>query len=573
MNASSRFFARFRWSEAIAIAAFAFAGFAAADDPATTTDLAPQPGVETILLGGDDGGGTLVNNGTIEGDVRLNAGGRLGGNGFVTGAVQNAGGTLAAGNSIGTANYGSLNQTGGVVEVEIAPGSNTPGVHNDLYSVAGGAVIDGGTVSVLSAPGAYVAGTEYTFLTAGGGVSGTGFDGIVDDLSFYDAILVYDPNSVGFRLTAVGNATFAGIGRSTNQAAVGAYLDDVAPTATGDLDTTLDDLRFRTDGELVAAFDALGGHIYPTMATAQLQQFSQNLAMVRERLARNRPASVADTFGGWIGGYGRGGAANHDGRGAFGYEHETGGVDVGLQRGFGDAFALGAFGNFGWSSLRMEDLNERAQVDAYQFGVSLHSVSEDHYGVILIGGGAQEYEVDRQIDEAGIDRDASASFGGSHAFLYSESGVLADLETSYFQPFSALQFVHIRQHEFAESGAGSLNLQGERIEVDSFRYFLGNQFENVYPTLAGLLTLRLRGAWMHEFAATRRSLRASFVDAPSGAGTFVLYGTDLGRDWFVAGGGLDLAVNSHLSLFVVYDGQYNANVAYHTGSTGLELRW
>lgn len=569
MNAKSRFRANFGWIPATAVVSFALAlSSVEADDPATT-DSDTQPGGEMIRLDG----GTLINNGTIEGDVILDGGSRLGGNGFVTGAVQNDGGTLAAGNSIGTANYGSLNQTGGEVEVEIAPGGNTPGVHNDLYSVAGAAVIDGGTVSVLSAPGAYADGTEYIFLTAGGGVSGAGFDGIVDDLSFYDAILIYDPNSVGFRLTAVGSASFAGIGRSTNQTAVGAYLDAVAPAATGDLDTTLDDLRFRTDGELVAALDALGGHVYPTMATAQLQQFSQNLAMVRERMARNRPASVADTFGGWIGGYGRGGAASHDGRGAFGYEQETGGTEVALQRGFGDAFALGAFGNFGWSSLRMEDLNERAQVDAYQFGLSLHNTMESMYSLVLVGGGFQEYDVDRHVAEAGIDRRATASFGGSHAFLYSESGSLSDLETSYFQPYNALQFVHIRQHEFAESDADSLNLQGERIEVDSFRHFLGNQFENVYPTLLGVLTARLRGAWMHEFAATRRSLRASFVDAPSGSGTFVLYGTDLGRDWFVAGGGLDLAVNAHLSLFVVYDGQYNANVAYHTGSTGLELRW
>ena len=163
-------------------------------DSESATSTSGGPVTDGTMSGSSatvDSSAWLAVNGLLGGNVSVNPGGTLGGNGTIGGTVTNNGGTLAAGNSIGTTNYGSLIQNSGVVEVEIAPGGTTPGVHNDLYQVAGTAQINGGQVSVLAAPGAYTPGASYTFLTAGGGVSGA-FDGIFDDMPFFDAQLFYE---------------------------------------------------------------------------------------------------------------------------------------------------------------------------------------------------------------------------------------------------------------------------------------------------------------------------------------------------------------------------------------------
>ena len=145
-------------------------GLASALNKSGTGTLVLQ-GINTYAGDTNLSDGILSINGTVAGDVNI-SGGMLKGNGTIGGTVHNNGGTLAAGNSIGTATYGSLNHSSGTVEVEIEPGGNTPGVHNDWYQITGAAVINGGTVSVKAAPGVYSAPTQYTFLTAGGGVSG-----------------------------------------------------------------------------------------------------------------------------------------------------------------------------------------------------------------------------------------------------------------------------------------------------------------------------------------------------------------------------------------------------------------
>lgn len=516
---------------------------------------------------------TLTNNGTINGDTAIGSGGTLKGNGTITGNVQNNGGTLAAGNSIGTATYGSLDFNSGTVEVEIAPGGNTPGVHNDYYQVTGAAVIDGGIVNVVSAPGAYTDGTVYTFLTAGGGISGTGFTSIVDDLPFFNAALVYGPNSIGFQLNAVGTANFAELGSNPYRLAVGTYLDVIDPTATGDLAAVFSTLQLNNTAQIQAAIDQIGGQIYPTMATAQVQQVSQNLALLRNQLALNDPCTYGDQGTGWIRGYGMGGEASASRNGAYGYEYGVGGTEFAFQNCIAEGISVGGFGNFSWSSVHLDGLNEVGTSDMYQFGLSLQRVGEFTYQLALAGGGFQEYEANRTISAAGLNRTASSSFGGNQGFFYLESGSLMNFRGHYLQPYAALQYVSLRQNGFTETGADSLNLIGDSLTADSFRGHLGMQFETPYVTSRGTFTPKARLAWMHEFADTQQAFAASFSGAAVGTGSYIFHGVDLGRDWVVAGVGLNYNLTTQCSFFAGYDAQFNSNQSLHTGSGGLEIHW
>jgi autotransporter-associated beta strand protein len=189
-----------------------------------------KTGAGTLILSGSNAytGATAVNagglviDGSITSDTTVAATAKLGGSGVIEGNVVNNG-IVAPGNSIGTlwvdGRYTSAINS--VLETEIAAGGNTPGTHNDLLvvgdlqpaAVNGGGgtpatTLQGGTVQVISAPGVYTGGTQYTFLETES-LTGT-FDSITDDLAFFTAQLGYTSTSVYFTLVA-DSTSFANV--------------------------------------------------------------------------------------------------------------------------------------------------------------------------------------------------------------------------------------------------------------------------------------------------------------------------------------------------------------------------
>lgn len=513
-------------------------------------------------------GGHLKNNGTVAGNVTVNNGSTLSGSGLVQGDVD-AFGKVAPGNSIGTlhvgTNFNTHNST--VLEIEIAPGGTTPGVHSDLINVNGQAVLNGGTVSVLAAPGNYQNGSTYTFLAATGGVNGT-FDGIIDNLAFLDAVLVYDPLTVSFRL--VGNSlTFADIGQTPNQRALGRYLDQLGPIATGPLADLLDAYELATEAEVLAALTQYQGQIYATLPVSQLQQTSQNLALLRNELALAIECEERGEFG-WVRGYGMGGSVSGN-YNATGYDVGIGGTELAYQRCVGDGTSVGAFGNFGWSTIGLRDLNERADVDSYQTGIAFHHVCEIGYVLAIVGAGVQENDVRRTIDTRGVTGVANSSFASWQQFNYLEVGSRIWLGDTEFCPYIAGQYIFLQHESVHERGVTPVNLAVDRLNVDSVRTFVGSSWAVPGQLPGGSFKLIFRAAWMHEYADSIQTMQAGFlgVSGPS----FKIDGVNAGRDFGLFGAGLQFNVGRFGSVFGGYDLQANGRQDCHTGSAGWQLLW
>ena len=145
------------------------------------------------------------------------------------------------------------------IEVEI----NAAG-QSDLLAVTGTVTLGGGEVVVLDAPGSYAAGTSYTIVTAGGGVSGA-FDGVTDSLPLLDAVLSYLPDSV--MLTLERNAQLiAALGITPNQRATGAGIDSLGG---GVLETALVSLGA---SDIPPALDLLSGEIHASVKSAFIEE-------------------------------------------------------------------------------------------------------------------------------------------------------------------------------------------------------------------------------------------------------------------------------------------------------------
>ncbi len=518
--------------------------------------------------------GSLAVAGIVNGTTSIVSGGSLSGNGTLSGDTT-TNGSLSAGSATGdidTLNFGNnLTIGGGTVRVDINAAGVAPGANNDLYDVTNNTTITGGTVAVNALNGAYASGMTYTFLTSGGTVTGT-FAGISDNFAFFDAVLVYGANNVSLRLDDSGT-TIADVATTCNQVSIGNYLESLRGTATGDLSDVIAALRSSTIQAAQTGLDQLGGQIFPSLVSAQLQQTTFTMAMLRDQLildAFYRPTSAPAR--GWIRGYGAGGDADEDDCGTRGFNYRLGGTEIALQRGFGNNLDLGLFTNLSRSEIETTGIAQGADVDSYQFGGSSQYVGERFYLLGIGGFGYQQMQTHRSIQMPGGtgNRVARSNFDGSESFGLFEVGRIIGDNTTIWGPYASAQFISLDQDQIKESGADSVNLNGEAIEAESLRSVLGLSVQQTAPTSLGQATTKLKLGWMHEYLDTRENFVSSFAGQTE---RVTIGGIDLGSDWAVLGANLQWSVFRYTTLLAGYQGLVNTTQSLHTGALGLEARW
>lgn len=160
--------------------------------------------------------GTLILNGSLASDVRVNLFGTLKGTGIIGGNLVNYG-TVAPGESIGTLTVlGNYTNVFGTYEVEV----NGLG-QSDLIDVAGNVLLQGGTVEVSTVDGRYNFQSPYTIVASDGVVLGTYTE--ATSLAFVKPVLTYDLQHV--YLTLYSDLLRAA--KTCNQIGVAGNLDNL----------------------------------------------------------------------------------------------------------------------------------------------------------------------------------------------------------------------------------------------------------------------------------------------------------------------------------------------------------
>jgi outer membrane autotransporter protein len=295
--------------------------------------------------------GTLVVNGSVAGLVTVNATGTLKGTGTMGSLSVASAGTVAPGNSIGTLHVAGNVSFGAnsIYQVE----ANAAGQSDEI--IAGGtATLSGGIVQVLAQPGAYAPVTNYTILTAAGGVTGT-FAGATSNTVILAPSLSYKPGEVDLTLTFHPLSSFAG---TTNQANVASAIQG---NFSGTLFNAVDAL---TPGQLPAAFNAASGEIHASVRSALLQNTTTLRQTVLERL--HDAEASGSSF--WAHPFGNWGSIDSDGNAAQ-LNTNFSGITIGADTSVADGLRLGLDGGYG-----------QVQGFAQQRGSSLTSDSV-HLGV------------------------------------------------------------------------------------------------------------------------------------------------------------------------------------------------
>ncbi len=543
--------------------------------------------------------GTLTATGTIGDSVNIDASGILNGTGTV-GPLTNSG-RIAPGTSIGTltVNGNYVNQAAGVYEVEVNPAGQS-----DRINVTGTATINGGTVSVIAQSGSYSPNTTYTILHANGGVSGT-FANVITNLAFLAPSLDYtNPNEIYLTLVRT-NTEFAGVALTQNQRAVAAAIDKASYSATGDMQTAIDEMIKLTVPEARLAFDQMGGAGYTSFTPVDLYRtglflrnlFGHNsflLPASSDLAARTRQAviqmadaggpandagpALSPTGGGpqrwglWVKGYGASGKRNGEDI-ASRYSYGIAGALLGM-----DILTipqLRAGVSVGYSQTRLEqtNLNDEGNATSYQAAVYGAFKSGKWYADGALYYSRNQYEMKRRIGFADLYRMAEGDFNGYELAGYLEGGRKFILPMAVeITPMASLLAIQNQHESFMETGADSLSLCVDKETANSLQSALGFRLSRPFAasdkfTISPELTVR----WLHEFLDDQYLINARFAGDP--AASFTVQSDTVKRDSAAVTLGAVANIQNRLNFFFYYDVNLRDNNTDHALTGGLLLYW
>ncbi|MCK1514687.1 autotransporter domain-containing protein [Bradyrhizobium sp. 190] len=539
-------------------------------------------------------GGTLSVNGVINGLVTVNAGGTLGGTGTVDAAVIN-GGALAPGNSIGTFNVanGLVFTAASSYMVEIS------GANSDLTNVGGVAVLGGATVVVV--PSGTVM-KRYTILTAG--VIPDTFNPVVSGVSSnLNPSLSYDTNNVYLNF-----ALNYGGGLNVNQQNVANALTNFFNT-TGGIPAGFASLSpaglTQVSGELATGsqqgtFDAMnlflslmsdpfvagrnGGFGGNAGAIPFAEESALGYAAKKSRAARDAfakfptKADIArnDLFDQrWsVWGAAFGGGSNTSGNAALGSNDATArafgfavGADYRLSRDTLAGFALAGGGtNFSVSGFGS------GRSDLFQAGAFIRHNIGAAYITAAAAYGWQDVTTERTVTVAGFERlraqfNANAYSGrieGGYRYLTPWMGIT---------PYAAGQFTTYSLPAYAEqvlAGAGTFALNYAAKDVTASRTELGVRTDKSFAMSNGILTLRGRAAWAHDFN-TDRNVTALFQTLPGAA--FVVNGAAQAHDSALVTGSAEMKWLNGWSAAAIFESQFSNVTNSYAGKGVVRYAW
>lgn len=545
--------------------------------------------------------------------VMVNPGGVLTGTGPLLGSLTNQG-LVNPGNSPGTLNVvGSYTQVpGATLTAEIASPTRY-----DRISVTGvpGTASQAGTLSPTLLNG-YRPARNQVFpgvVSTTGGLIGT-FDTIANQQ--LTPVLAWQPRYTATNCELVASPNFAGSGLplNANQANVGAMLNTINATATGDLASVLDTMAQLPTGNAVAAAcqqispDKASALPALSLAGATMQWRSLANRLSTQRLSQGSPASLA---GGGLGSFnfsssrleglllayngadlgglisearpksGDSGpwgvytdfvatvGSQDSSANQSGYNFDIFGFTSGADYRLRDDLLLGLGSGYYRTSASYNGSGGSAAVNSIPFFAYAAYNPGAFYAMGSLGYTLNLYDVNRNLTFGGISRTANGSVNGSQFNAALETGYDLKFQGAIVTPAATLFYTKAWVGSFTETGAGALNLNVNSQNADSLQSGLGVRLARPFKTQKALVLPQVSAFYQHEFANHSRGLDARLAQASS---TFTFTTDAPQRDFAVLGAGLAVSLPNNLMLQANYNVEVGrGNYTPHCISAGL--RW
>ncbi|WP_246791414.1 autotransporter outer membrane beta-barrel domain-containing protein [Bradyrhizobium commune] len=532
-------------------------------------------------------GGTLLLAGTINGNVSIASGGTFGGVGNVN-TINLNGGTLAPGSPTGTLNVnGDLTfTTASTYMVQVS------GASNGIAVVTGTSTLNGATVTVV--PIGSIA-KHYTILTAG--TLPDTFNPVVTGLSSnLHATLSYDPHDVFLDL-----ALSYGGGLNINQQNVANVLTRIFNT-TGSLPVALANLSPQglsqasgepATGSQQTTFNAMGlflslltdvygsGHGETPGATPYADETSASAYAATGKRPSDAFASIyrkappptfEQRWSVWAAGFG--GSQTTDGNAALGSNTTTSsvyGTAVGVDYRFSPSTVAGFALAGGGTGFSVNGLGW-GRSDLFQAGAFVRHNLGPAYVTAALAYGWQDVTTNRTVTAAGFDQ-LRAQFNANAVSGRVEGGYRYATQWIGLTPYAALQatlFSLPSYSEFAALGTNAFALNYAAKDVTSTRTELGLRADKAFAAAGGVVTLRGRAAWAHDFNPDR-TVGAVFQTLPGSA--FVVNGAAQSRDSALTTASVQMNWMNGWSASATFEGEFSSVTRSYAGKGVVRYNW
>jgi uncharacterized protein with beta-barrel porin domain len=517
-----------------------------------------------------DAGATLCGTGTV-------------GNTTVNGALAPGGGTPATFNVHGSLTFSSAASY--MIALTPTAASRT--------NVVGTANLGGATVNANFAAGSYVA-KQYTILNTTGGVTGTFNAAVVSNMPTLTSTLSYDANSVFLNVAlfaartsgngnqqAVGNALTnffnanAGIPAAFAMLTPGGLTQASGEGATGSLQTTFSAMN-QFMGVMTDPFLAgRGGSVSAGGASSYAEQDGGRGAFAS--MSHKAAAQIYDArWSVWAAGFG--GSQTTDGNAAQGSSTATSrifGTAVGADYRFSSSTIAGFALAGGATNFAVANGLGGGRSDLFQAGTFVRHDKGPAYISAALAYGWQGVTTDRTVTIAGIDSlhanfNANAYSGrleGGYRYVVPTFGGLG------LTPYTAAQVTALDLPAYAEkalAGASTFALAyGSRIATDT-RSELGLRTDKSYAMADGVMTLRGRAAWAHDFNADH-GVTATFQALPGAS--FVVNGAALARDAALTTASAEMKWLNGWSTAATFEGEFSDVTRSYAGKGVVRYEW
>ena len=549
--------------------------------------------------------GILNVNGTLANSTMTVNGGILSGTGTVGATTVNNGGTLMPGNGTpGTFMTISGNlafQSGALYLVGLNPAAST------FASVTGTASLNGAAGAGFL-PGSYVA-KQYTILTAAGGVSGTfGSFNTLGIPSGFKASLSYDAHDVFLNL-ALGFATPGGLnGNQQNVAnaltnffnstgSIPAVFGTLTPagltqasgeTATGSQQTTFDAMGLfmglLTDpfmdrsgngpngpGATPFAEESDGANAYAAKDPSRSKSERDAYAAIYRKAPLAAP--FVPSWSVWAAGFG--GSQTTDGNATVGSNTVTSriaGTAVGADYRFSPNTIAGFALAGGGTNFSIANALGTGRSDLFQAGAYLRHTAGPAYISAALAYGWQDITTNRTVTIAGIDQ-LQARFNANAFSGRAEGGYRFATPWMGITPYAAAQFTTFDLPAYAEqaiSGANIFALAYGARDVTDTRSELGLRTDRSWAMANGILTLRGRFAWAHDFNPDR-NIGATFQTLPGAS--FVVNGAAQAHDSALTTASAEVKWTNGWSAAATFEGEFSQVTRSYAGKGVVRYTW
>lgn len=474
-----------------------------------TLEASNQPGNEALYLKNAWG----INNGEINGKTLIQDTSLLLGSGEFNGNLINTGSRLAPGNSIGsmTINGDYIQNQNGELEIEFDDSAS------DRLIVEGTASLDG---SLILVPQGYVSGSDYEIVSASQ-VNGT----FVQSLS--PAVFEAATSLNGANLTVnISRNRYESLVDHSDQKDMATALDRIRPTASGDMADVLNGIDQMQLSGLQDSMQDMYPGMHAAASYSALQGAHEPTGIINEHWDemhfvdgdqttpgkfKTQNATSSSRFTSW-GTFTEGKSWTKAEGSVPGIKENRSVIILGLDYKLGKHATIGAAGAYSQKYLDERDGEGSANIKSYTG--HLYALWNQYPGrggwhvSGAFGAGKVHFDTTRSLDF--VDREADSNHHGYSYSLAAETGYdhLAGKWT--ISPSLDLEYVHLYEQEYSESGADSLDLEMDSRDSHSLQSDLGLSISRVCNLKTIRLVPKLKIKWLHEFLPESRDVSARF---------------------------------------------------------------